>query len=206
MFNGNLEFMRNNDNHGIADDLLPTLSRRQTAFSSFTGTEDSDTDHRTDLHMQDFIHLNDSDSDHDDTQAVQGGSLDDIEMFEGFPSDAGHERRNSDLLDHFTQNRGVIGSFRRNQHFTKHISSQASHPAQRASTHEFNALQKGRRGAANTPITPARKKRASQDLTPNRGGVRKSMSSPLTSRRPRSRGNSLANADLLQTLTNNPFG
>lgn len=64
-----------------------------------------------------------------------------------------------DLLAHLDRH-GVVGSFRRNQHFAKHVGSLPSHPALRASLSETNAMQTGRRAAANTPITPLRKKKA----------------------------------------------
>ncbi|KAK1020800.1 hypothetical protein LTR33_018720, partial [Friedmanniomyces endolithicus] len=100
--------------------------------------------------------------------------------------------RNDSLLNHLDQQRGLVGSFRRNQNFAKQVSSLASHPVKRASTLESNALQKGRRAAANIPITPARKKRISQDLSLTGAGVRKAVGSPLAGRRPRSRGGSLS--------------
>ncbi|CAD0031224.1 unnamed protein product [Aureobasidium pullulans] len=64
-----------------------------------------------------------------------------------------------DLLAHLDRH-GVVGSFRRNQQFAKHVGSLPSHPALRASLSETNAMQTGRRAAANTPITPLRKKKA----------------------------------------------
>ncbi|KAK5169715.1 uncharacterized protein LTR77_005693 [Saxophila tyrrhenica] len=206
MFGGNLEFLRNNDAHGIGQDLFPqAMSRPQSSFSSLTETDDSAMNPpHLDLDMQDLVNMDDSDT--EDNGMDTGALASPIEMSDSFHSGRGLERRSSDLLEHFNQHRGIIGSFRQNQHFVKQVSSQALHPAQRASTHEFNALQKGRRGAANTPITPVRKKkRASQDVTPSHGGVRKSVNSPLSSRRPRSRGNSTANANLLQTFARNPF-
>ena len=207
MFNGNLDILRNNDVNGIIDEsFAPMMSRTQTSFTSMTSTtEESDSDRRMDVDLQDLIHLDDSDS---DIEALPTGTVtspQDSGMFDSFTSSQGHERRGSDLLGHFDQCRGVVGSFRRNQHIVKQVSSLPSHPAKRASAHEYNALQKGRRGAANTPMTPARKKRASQDLS---AGVRKSVSSPLSARRPRSRGNSLggrSSSDLYQTLTKSPF-
>ena len=209
MFNGNLDVLRNNDSAGVADDIFPsTMLQSQSSFTTMDGTEDSDTD-RQDVNMQDFIELNDSDSDSDHMQAGVITSPTEADMFSSFASENGStSRRGSGLLNHFDQYRGVVGSFRQNQHQVKHVSSLASHPAKRASAHEYNALQKGRRGAANTPMTPARKKRASQDLTPNGAGIRKSVNSPFAARRPRSRGNSLvglSNADLYQTLAQNPF-
>ena len=208
MFNGNLDILRNNDISGIADDMFPAMMMHsQTSFTTTT-TTDSDTE-RQDINMQDFIDMNDSDSDSERPPTRDVTSPIDPDMFSSFTSDgAPGGRRGSDLLGHFDQCRGTVGSFRRNQHHAKHISSLASHPSKRASAHEFNALQKGRRGAANTPMTPARKKRASQDLTQSGAGIRKSVNSPLTARRPRSRGNSLAgisSSDLYQTLTRSQF-
>ncbi|KAK3724176.1 hypothetical protein LTR37_001301 [Vermiconidia calcicola] len=208
MFNGNLDILRNNDTNNIAVEMFPAImNRTQSSFTSFSATEDSDTDRQVDMDMQDFIHLDDSDSDSDGPPTGAIASPAESSMYSSFTPDGGRERRSSDLLDHFDQCHGAVGSFRRNQQIAKQVSSLASHPAKRASAHEYNALQKGRRGAANTPMTPARKKRASQDLTPSHAGVRKSISSPLAARRPRSRGNSLAYAtpELLQTLGRSPF-
>jgi len=80
-----------------------------------------------------------------------------------------------DLLAHLDRNRGLVGSFRRNQHYAKQIGSMAADPTARASTSEMNAMQAGRRSAGNTPITPLRKKRMGKDV-----GLRSSpMGSPL---------------------------
>lgn len=209
MFNGDLDILRNNDVAGIADDLFPTMMAPQASSITTATTDDSDTDLQ-DINMQDFIDMDDSDSsDSDRPQTASVTSPDETDIFTSMVSNSSHNgRRGSDLLDHFDHHRGVIGSFRHNQHHVKRISSLPSHPAKRASAHEYNALQKGRRGAANTPMTPARKKRASQDLTSSGAGVRKSVNSPLSARRPRSRGNSIAgisNADLFQTFTRSPF-
>lgn len=196
MFNGDVDILRNHDISGIAEDLFPTvLPSRQT---SFTATTDDSESEMQDINMQDFLAMDDS----DDSESDVNGTPTADNVF------VRRDSLPSGLLRHFDQRRGVVGSFRRNQHTARHISSLASHPNERASTHEFNALQKGKRGAANTPITPARKKRVSQDLSFGSSGVRKSMGNPLSaSRRQRSRGNSLAgiNADLLQTLAKNPF-
>lgn len=84
-----------------------------------------------------------------------------------------------DLLAHLDR-RGVVGSFRRNQHFAKHVGSLPSHPALRASLSETNAMQTGRRAAANTPITPLRKKKANKVV-----GARNSpITSPLVTKSP----------------------
>ena len=206
MFNGNLDILRNNDDAGIAHQLFPAMMGHPRA--SFTATEDSETDLQ-DINMQDFIDMDDSESDSDRPPSSSIASPTESNMFGSFTSENGvSDTANPGLLNHFDQCRGIVGSFRRNQHHAKQASSLASHPAKRASTHEYNALQKGRRGAANTPITPARKKRASQDLTTTGAGIRKSLNSPLNARRPRSRGNSLAGisqAGIHQTLTRSPF-
>ena len=207
MFHGNLDILRNNDVNGIDDDMIPTMVDSQASFVSSATMGDSDTD-LGDVNMQDFVDFDDCDSDTDEAPSRPLTSSGEPDPFDVYMVGGMTGRRGSDLMGHFDLNRGVVGSFRRNQHQVRHVSSLASHPAKRASAHEYNALQKGRRGAANTPMTPARKKRASQDITPNGAGIRKSISSPLTARRPRSRGNSLvgmAANDLYQTLARNPF-
>ena len=208
MFNGNLDLLRNNDmGESTPTFHPPKLSDAQLSFSATTATDDSEDDD-ADINMQDFVEMSDSDTEGDrPTSSHVDYSPSESEMYSrsqtmGMPS------ASPGMLNHFELNRGLVGSFRRNQQHTKHLTSLASHPAKRASAHEFNALQKGRRGAANTPMTPARKKRASQDLTQMSSGVRKSINSPLTSRRPRSRGNSITTknaAGLYDTLTQSPF-
>jgi hypothetical protein len=208
MFQGNLDVLRNNDVTLIAEDMFPSVMvNPRTTFVSNTTIDDSDTDLQ-DVNMQDFLDLDDSDSDTDGPPTGALTSPTGPDMFDTFMDIGTAGRRGSGLMEHFDQYRGVVGSFRWNQNQVRQVSSLASHPAKRASAHEYNALQKGRRGAANTPITPARKKRVSQDLTSVSAGVRKSINSPLTARRPRSRGNSLAGVsatNLYQTLAGNPF-
>ncbi|KAK0281819.1 hypothetical protein LTR35_002996 [Friedmanniomyces endolithicus] len=193
MFNGNLDILRNNDASGIAGDLFPDLVSRSNSFTeTLAGDSESETE---EVNMQDFI---DMDSDESDSEEPTSAST--------FSSAAGPRdsfssadtSRNDSLLNHLDQQRGLVGSFRRNQNLAKQVSSLASHPVKRASTLESNALQKGRRAAANIPITPARKKRVSQDLSLTGAGVRKAVGSPLAGRRPRSRGGSLSG--LHQTL------
>jgi hypothetical protein len=213
MFQGNLDILRNYDVAGIVDDsaadeVPPTFVHMQTSFTSTTTMADSDTDLPEDVNMQDFIDISDSGSDTEEQRSDVFSPATDSSWFDAPMDMRTPGRRGSDLMGHFDQYRGLVGSFRYNQNQAKHVSSLASHPAKRASTHEYNALQKGRRGAANTPITPARKKRISQDITPNMAGVRKSLNSPLSARRPRSRGNSLSGivaTNLYQTLAGNPF-
>ena len=213
MFQGNLDILRNNDVNGIVDATPvvermppPAMVTSQTSFVSTTSMDDSDTDHQ-DINMQDFIDFSDDDSDTDEALASSMMTPEQA-CLDSYMASGTTSRRGSDFMDHFDQYRNVVGAFRRNQNQAKHVSSLASHPAQRAKAHEFNGFQKGRRGAANTPMTPARKKRISQDLTLNGASVRKSISSPFSARRPRSRGNShagLSASDLYQTLAQNPF-
>lgn len=197
MFNGNLDILRNNDMSGIAGDLFPTLRNRpHTSFASISMTEDSEAELQ-DINMQDFIDLDDDESDSDEPSSATVTSPTNPNSFPDFTTMV--DTRNDSLLGHLDQQRGLVGSFRRNQNHAKHISSLPAHPAHRASTSEHNALQKGRRAAANTPITPARKNRISQDLSLTGSGVKKAVGNPLAARRPHSRGGS--SSALQQTLS-----
>ncbi|KAK3116310.1 hypothetical protein LTR53_003500 [Teratosphaeriaceae sp. CCFEE 6253] len=197
MFNGNLDIIRNNDTAGIAGDLFPGLVPN---YGSFTGIVNEASDQESEqLNIQDFVDLDDEESDVEEPASASSSTM----LSQGASSrssfSSAQARHNDSLLDHLDQHRGLVGSFRNNQSFAKHASSLALHPSKRASTLESNALQKGRRGAANTPITPARKKRVSQDLSLTGAGVKKTVSSPLAGRRPRSRGGSLSGG-MNQTL------
>ena len=200
MFNGNLDILRNNDVSGIATTMFPAvLPRAATTATSTSMGDDSDSEIQ-DIDMQEFIDIDDSGSESDDHQSTPVASPGQSDIFESFTS-LGPSRSDSGtgLLDHLEKNRGLVGSFRRNQTQVKHVSSLASNAAERASTSEYNALQKGRRSAANTPMTPARKKHPSQDMGLTGAGIRKSVSSPLAGRRPRSRGSSQSGVQ--QTLS-----
>ena len=179
MFNGNLDILRNNHmEQTSAENALAVMHRECSSFSAATTTDASDTDGQH-VNMQDFVDIGNSEPDSDELESGLMAS----------PAESELMRNGS----HLALTPSTVTSFRNNQHQAKHLSSLASHPAKRASTHEYNALQKGRRGAANMPITPARKKRVSQDLsTPSAAGVRKNVVSPPSTRRTRSRGNSLA--------------
>ncbi|KAI6887881.1 hypothetical protein KC360_g373 [Hortaea werneckii] len=194
MFNGNLDILRNNDVSGIAGDLLPgaAATHPMTSLASGSDYDDSDAE-MPEVNMQDFLDIEESGSESDKpasapiTSPVAGA--DDVFSF---------PNRSDSLLNHLDQQRGLVGSFRRNQNQVRHVSSLAANPAKRAQTSEYNAMQQGRRAAANTPMTPARKNRASTDLSLTGSGVKKAVGSPLASRRPRSRGNS--SAAMQQTL------
>lgn len=192
MFNGNLDILRNNDVSGIAGNLFPGVyGRPNSSFSSATMTEDSEAE-LPEVNMDEFLKIDDLDPQSDEPFSGNITSPSQPDFVDTITSvDSG---RNEGLLSHLDQQRGLVGSFRRNQDYAKHISSLAANPAERASASEYNALQKGRRAAANTPITPARKKRTSQDmsLSLTGAGVRKAVSNPLAGRRPRSRGASLS--------------
>jgi len=202
MFDGNLDIL--SQNQSLPADLISAPVRRpHSSHTPMTLTEDSDVEMEG-FNMRDFIDMDDdagTESDGPSTTSLQspfhGTPFDPFPSSPAFRNNSGGDR----MLSHLSHQPSLVGSFRNNQHVAKHYSSMALHPAKRASTSEYNALQKGRRGAANTPITPARKKRTSQDLGGWTGsaGVRKSVSSPLASRRPRSRGSSLSNP-LHQTL------
>lgn len=190
MFDGNLDFLRNNDEWGIAEDLVAMSARndaKRASFTSTTTTSSSTAAADTDVNMADFVELSDSDPDMDEPQSasVMSPTSDVFDEFVTTP----HNGNDGDLLEHFDQRRGLISSFRNNQTRARHVSSLAANPAKRAQTSENNALQPGRRAAANTPMTPARKNRASQDLTG--AGIRK-VASPLVQKHRRSRGSSLS--------------
>lgn len=202
MFDGNLAILSQNQLLA-ADFMTPPVRRPHSSYTPMTLTEDSDVEMES-FNMHDFIDMDDdagTESDGPSTTSLQspfnGTSFDPFPSSPAFRNNSGGDR----MLSHLSHQPSLVGSFRNNQHVAKHFSSMALHPAKRASASEYNALQKGRRAAANTPITPARKKRASQDFGGLTGsaGVRKSVSSPLAGRRPRSRGSSLSNP-LQQTL------
>ncbi|KAK5128350.1 hypothetical protein LTR85_003018 [Meristemomyces frigidus] len=187
MFNGNLDILHNTDVSGIAGELFPGLAPQANAsFASASVTEDSEAE-LMEVNMNDFLDMDDSGSESDEPSS-SGPITSPLQPshFDPFTT------RNDSLLNHLDQQRGLVGSFRRNQTQAKHFSSLAANPANRASTSEYNALQKGRRAAANIPVTPARKNRISQDLSLTGAGVKKAVSSPLAGRRRRSRGDSLS--------------
>nr|OQO29283.1 hypothetical protein B0A51_04077 [Rachicladosporium sp. CCFEE 5018] len=192
MFNGNMDFMRCDDPTvpsvsdlmAITQPLLPTLFSTNFGASTVAPTDDgSEMDQDQDLDMT-FNMLVDMDPDSDEDDNIVSPDI-----------------TSTDQPLFLAQ--GVVGSFRLNQHRAKHESSLALHPASRASTNESNALQSGRRGAGNAPITPARKKRISKDMTFSSSGVKKptssGMSSPLSHRKRNSRGKSISGR-LDQTL------
>ncbi|EMC92871.1 hypothetical protein BAUCODRAFT_264981 [Baudoinia panamericana UAMH 10762] len=186
MFGGNLDILRNNDAAGVGAEMYPAAFGRRGSTLSDMVNSDGEFD---DLNMQDFIDLgNASDSEEPSSATASIMSPTQSDLCNSFSSL--DPRRNESLLDHLDQKRDLVGAFRRNQNVVRHVSSLPSHPAKRASTSEYNALQKGRRAAANTPITPARKKRVSQDLTSTGAGVKKYVAHATPGRRPGSRGSS----------------
>ncbi|GAB7361986.1 hypothetical protein MBLNU230_g2022t1 [Neophaeotheca triangularis] len=220
MFNGNLDILRNNDRIGITDEAFSAPVTRQNSLAPADYASETEDESEEELNLADFMHYSDSESEAGDDEPQSATTLASPTAFT--PSDApiysdvmnspalasspasrpaSMAPSNTDLLSHLDRNRGIVGSFRRNQHRAKQIGSLASHPSLRASTSELNALQKGRRGAANMPMTPARKKRPSADLTPrgsgSGAGIRKpnaaagAAGSPLAKQAPRRRGGSL---------------
>ncbi|KAK4493704.1 hypothetical protein PRZ48_014889 [Zasmidium cellare] len=200
MFDGNLDFLRNNDEWGIAENIVMSARNNATraSFTSTNTTDDSAANVESDVNMADYVQM-ESDSDMEEPQSASVMSPT-SEVFDDFVS-APQNGNDGDLLGHFDQRRGVISSFRNNQNRARHVSSLAANPAKRAQTSEANALQKGRRAAANTPMTPARKNRASQDIT---GAGIKKVASPLVQKHRRSRGSSLSG--IQQTLALDRFG
>lgn len=214
MFDGNLDFLRNNDECGITKELITPAANvnPRSSFASSTATDEDLTDAESTINLDDFVQMSDSDMDVDDDEALSrpstsaglmsSGQDSSQDLFSAFTCESSPMPRGdgADLLDHFDQQPGLVSSFRNNQHFARAASSMAANPAKRAQTSEANALQKGRRGAANTPITPARKSRANSDLSFPNAGVKKNVSSPLAQKHRRSRNNSLS-----QTLAQGTF-
>lgn len=213
MFDGNLDFLRNNDECGITKDLLtPGASVRVQASFASLPTDDELTDAESTINLEDFVQMSDSDMEMEveeeetlsrpSTGIMSPDQESSQDIFGTFTSDSSPMPRgdNAHLLDHFDQQPGLVSSFRNNQHLARAVSSLAANPAKRAQTSEANALQKGRRSAANTPMTPARKSRANADLNFANAGVKKNFSSPLAQKHRRSRNNSLS-----QTLAQGTF-
>ncbi|KAF2208101.1 hypothetical protein CERZMDRAFT_101795 [Cercospora zeae-maydis SCOH1-5] len=208
MFNGNLDFLRTNDVNGITNGLVLPSTRGSSDRSSFASSNTLDREQAAPApaaDIEDLVQYPDTDSDMEIDPAPsaapqqQGVS----ESFTHDDSTPMPRLDNEDLLDHFDQVPGGIASFRNNQHHVRQVSSLAANPTSRVQTSEANALQKGRRNAANIPITPGRKTRPSVDMTLTGAGVRKPAvhASPLAQKRRRSRGNSLS-----QTLALDRFG
>lgn len=209
MFDGNLDFLRTNDVHGITNGIVLPPGRNSSARSSFTSSTntlvgDAVVANVAPVNMEDFVQYSESDSEMDvePSSAIMSPTQDLFASFTNDDSSPMPRLETDDLLDHLDQVPGGISSFRNNQRHVRQVSSLAANPASRAQTSEANALQKGRRGAANVPITPGRKSRPSADMSLTGAGVRKPLASPMAPKRGgRSRGNSLS-----QTLALDRFG
>ncbi|EME88556.1 uncharacterized protein MYCFIDRAFT_89221 [Pseudocercospora fijiensis CIRAD86] len=203
MFDGNLDFLRHNDNSGIATEFLLQATRNSSVRSSFASSDtmrgsSQDID-GSDVDMGDFVHgMEESESEADNESPPDAVLSPTSDGFPDFAHDTSPMHQSAGAVEHLSAVN--VSSFRNNQQRARQISSLAAHPAQRAQTSEANALQKGRRAAANTPMTPVRKNRGSQDLTRTGAGVAKSSASPLVQKHRRSRGNSLS-----QTLSLDRF-
>ncbi|KAK4956999.1 hypothetical protein LTR66_011702 [Elasticomyces elasticus] len=105
----------------------------------------------------DFLDFPESDSDCEITEedALISPSTADFPCYSSVTQESDDPKN---LLAHFDRRKGVVGSFRRNQSQAKHMSALPSSPALRASTSERNAMQHGKKAAANIPMGPGRKK------------------------------------------------
>jgi hypothetical protein len=215
MFDGKLDVLHEDEAVEFTQ-LFPHSSpvTARSSFSTISSKEPSDLDRPPKVKLSDFIKMDDSESDSelDEPFGAPDTSPGYSDPFKDH--DSSHIGNSmisgSGLLDHFEQCRGVVGSFRRNQHHAKHLSSLSLHPATRASASEYNALQKGRRGGGNVPMTPARKQRGGHVFTPGSGhGVRKlSYYSPVGGKRSPGSGrafNGSSPSARHQTLTRNLF-
>lgn len=145
---------------GPAEAFLPFTSVSAGGVITFDDAEQAtageDEDEQDPLSFLDFG----SDDDEDEEMPDESDALVSPSTTSSFPHiNPATKSAGFDLLAHLDAHRGVVGSFRRNQQFARHVGSLPSHPAMRASTSESNAMQTGRRAAANTPITPLRKKK-----------------------------------------------
>ncbi|KAM3413534.1 hypothetical protein BST61_g11523 [Cercospora zeina] len=209
MFNGNLDFLRTIDVNGITNGLVLPSTRGGSARSSFASSNTLEGERAAPPptgNIEDLVQYPDTDSDMEVDPTPSSAASQQQGIFESFTNDDSAPMPrldNEDLLDHFDQVPGGIASFRNNQHHVRQVSSLAANPTSRVQTSEANALQKGKRNAANIPITPGRKTRPSVDMTLTGAGVRKpaAHASPLAQKRRRSRGNSLS-----QTLALDRFG
>jgi len=194
MFDGNLDFLRDHDENGIAKEFLKSARKGsvQSSYTSNTMTSEA-SDSETNVNMEDFVRMDDSDSDEDEPAMSNMVSPTQDHFSDTFfaSSPVASRDTGNGLLDHFDQQRGLVSSFRNNQNHARHVSSLPANPARRAQISEANALQKGRRNAANAPITPARKKRQSQDFDATGAGVKK-LASPFVQKHRRSRGTSIS--------------
>ncbi|KAF2147837.1 hypothetical protein K461DRAFT_298448 [Myriangium duriaei CBS 260.36] len=167
---------------GPAEAFLPFTSVDASGIvtedaSMMSGSEDGDGD--VDI-LSPFVNFDDHKQDDDDDSADTSDFFDPLTRSRSntlpsfassappTPSPATPElnRRDTvgdvyggDLFSHLSRSKGLVHSFRMNQHYAKHLASYAADPTVRYSTSELNAMQSGRRKAANTPITPMRKKR-----------------------------------------------
>lgn len=188
MFDGNLEYLRNDSNDHIANAMLPPSTG--LGISTLIPTDyDSDMDYSADpTAFDELIDLGDSDSEDEEETAQESDAVLSpsgtvpFAQFGGPMSPNRPDTAGSDLLAHLDRNRDAVGSFRRNQHNAKHLGSLPSHPALRASASEKNALQTGRRAAANLPMTPARKR-----IGKTAGARASPISSPLSKQSPKRR-------------------
>jgi len=140
--------------YGFQDDMF------QDRFQAVSGAEDED---ELDP-MASFVDFGDDEDDDMPDESDQLVSPSGSQSFPQVTATPSSRSAGFDLLAHLDAHRGVVGSFRRNQQIAKHVGSLPSHPALRASASETNAMQTGRRAAANTPITPLRKKKTSKSV------------------------------------------
>lgn len=216
-FGGNWGFLQDNDHTGIISShrrrpvenqhiMLSSFQSTSSMLSSAMFTDDLMTRPERNVNFDDYLNMDVSDDDEAEAPTP------DAAFFSPPNTDYSNEwavgsspmtRPGSSSFSggQYIPQPGSVSSFRNNQRLALHVSSLPSNPQRRAEMSECNAMQKGRRNAANTPMTPARKKRMSQDLTG--AGIKKvGANSPLVAKHRRSsRGSSLSGANLLANLS-----
>lgn len=156
-------------------------SAPQSSFQAIPGAEEEEEDEQDPLNS--FFDFGD---DEDEDMPDESDTLVSPSASQSFPSAA--STGGFDLLAHLDRRRGMVGSFRRNQQIARHVGSLPSHPALRASASETNAMQHGRRAAANTPITPLRKKKMGKGVGARNSPIVSPVKSSKTKRKGPAKG------------------
>jgi hypothetical protein len=145
------------------------------AHDSSSAYDDDDLDDEDLLDVNDFITFGDDDSDDDNGEVEQSSDADVTSTpapssTPARPTTARSEDQVHPLLAHF--NKGVVGSFRRNQNrhqlLTRNSASRESLAF--GGTHlegTIRGVKSGRLHHANTPITPARKAKTLKPVVPS---------------------------------------
>ena len=143
------------------------------AQDSATSYDDDDLDDEDLWHIEDFLDLDEANSEGDDREVVHvqeddsGNTTDQLNSTPARPTTATSEDQVHPLLDHFSD--GAVGAWRRNQTQQKLVrSGSVTHESlDFAGPHGqgvLRGIKGGRLEAANTPITPLRRQKVAAAL------------------------------------------